>query len=175
MNRQSALLKKYLSDIVFGANDGMITTFAIVAGYAGAKIDMVSFPGYMLIIVFGMANLFGDGVSMGMGNFLSIRTKQELSNSKKPRSLHEAVFHGVAVFIAFVTFGSIPLIPFFINLPREVTFKASVVSLLIGLIAVGYIRGQIVKREKITAIFETISVGLISALVAYVIGLIFRA
>jgi VIT1/CCC1 family predicted Fe2+/Mn2+ transporter len=60
---------RYLPDMVYGSLDGIITTFASVAGAAGAGLS----PGVTLI--FGFANLFADGFSMGVGDFLSKRSE----------------------------------------------------------------------------------------------------
>lgn len=80
--------KTYFQEIIYGGNDGIITTFAVVAGFAGAEIASV-IPGYSIIIVFlfGMANLAADGLSMGLGNFLSVRSEQDLykKESEKER------------------------------------------------------------------------------------------
>ena len=46
---------KYLSDVVFAANDGIITTFAVVAGVAGAGLEPT------IVIILGVANLLADG------------------------------------------------------------------------------------------------------------------
>ncbi len=59
----------YIGDLVYGANDGIITTFAVVSGAAGASFS----PG--IIIVFGMANPIADGISMGLSNYLAIRSR----------------------------------------------------------------------------------------------------
>ena len=61
----------YLPDFVYGANDGIVTTFAVVAGAAGASLS----PG--VIIILGLANLLADGFSMGASNFLSLRSHRE--------------------------------------------------------------------------------------------------
>lgn len=61
----------YLPDFVYGANDGIVTTFAVVAGAAGASLS----PG--VIIILGLANLLADGFSMGASNFLSLRSERE--------------------------------------------------------------------------------------------------
>ncbi|MCH7828804.1 VIT1/CCC1 transporter family protein [Patescibacteria group bacterium] len=61
----------YIGDLVFGANDGIITTFAVVAGAAGALLS----PG--IIIILGLANLIADGFSMGASNFLSLRSQRD--------------------------------------------------------------------------------------------------
>lgn len=61
----------YLPDAVFGAIDGTVTTFAVVAGAAGANLSP------RVILILGAANLLADGFSMAIGNFLSTRTAQE--------------------------------------------------------------------------------------------------
>lgn len=62
---------RYLGDFVFGALDGSITTFAIVAGAAGAALS----PSVVLIL--GFANLLGDGASMALGNYLGTKSEEE--------------------------------------------------------------------------------------------------
>lgn len=64
-------LAPFIQDIVYGGIDGIVTTFAVVSGSAGAAL-----PGYVVIIL-GLANLFADGLSMGVGNFLSIRSERD--------------------------------------------------------------------------------------------------
>ncbi len=49
--REYGTRSQYLADAVLGATDGIITTFAIVAGAAGASLS----PG--IVIVMGFANL----------------------------------------------------------------------------------------------------------------------
>jgi VIT1/CCC1 family predicted Fe2+/Mn2+ transporter len=62
----------YLGDFVLGAVDGAVTTFAIVAGAAGAGLS----SGVALVL--GVANVLADGVSMAAGNFLRARADQQL-------------------------------------------------------------------------------------------------
>jgi VIT1/CCC1 family predicted Fe2+/Mn2+ transporter len=77
-------LSTYLKEIVYGGSDGIVTTFAIVAGFAGAQHDPASSSLPILtVILFGMANLFADGFSMGLGSFLSIRANHDVYNNEK--------------------------------------------------------------------------------------------
>jgi vacuolar iron transporter family protein len=62
----------YLGDFVLGAVDGAVTTFAIVAGAAGAELSNG------VVVVLGLANVFADGLSMAAGNFLSARADQQV-------------------------------------------------------------------------------------------------
>ncbi len=62
----------YLRDFIYGGIDGVVTTFAIVAGVAGAELSSA------IIIILGIANLVGDGFSMAAGNFLGTRADHQL-------------------------------------------------------------------------------------------------
>jgi VIT1/CCC1 family predicted Fe2+/Mn2+ transporter len=61
----------YLPDAVFGAIDGTVTTFAVVAGALGADLSA------RVVLILGIANLLGDGFSMAAGNFLATRSVRE--------------------------------------------------------------------------------------------------
>jgi vacuolar iron transporter family protein len=61
----------YLRDWVYGGIDGAVTTFAVVAGVAGASLSLD------VILILGFANLVADGFSMAAGNFSSSRTEVE--------------------------------------------------------------------------------------------------
>ncbi len=61
----------YLRDWVFGGIDGAVTTFAIVAGVAGAQL---STP---VILILGAANLLADGFSMAAGNYSGVKAEKD--------------------------------------------------------------------------------------------------
>ena len=64
-------ISEFIHDIVYGGNDGIVTTFAVVAGTAGADL-----PRYVVIIL-GLANLLADGSSMATGAYLSLRAEMD--------------------------------------------------------------------------------------------------
>lgn len=64
--------QSYLRDFVYGAVDGAVTTFAVVAGAAGASLPRST------VIILGFANIAADGFSMAVGNFLATRTEAEM-------------------------------------------------------------------------------------------------
>ncbi len=72
---------QYIGDMVYGAIDGIVTTFAVVSGVAGASLS----PGIVLIL--GFANLFADGLSMAVGNYLG--TKSEVEYKRRERYREE--------------------------------------------------------------------------------------
>lgn len=60
-----------LGDAVLGGVDGIITTFAVVAGTTGGRLPTV------VIIVLGLANLIADAFSMAVSNYLGTRSRQQ--------------------------------------------------------------------------------------------------
>lgn len=70
---------EYIGDIVYGANDGIITTFAVVAGVAGASLSP------LIILILGGANLFADGFSMAAGNYLARKSEKEYKKTERQR------------------------------------------------------------------------------------------
>lgn len=74
---------QYLGEMVYGGLDGIITTFAVVSGVAGAQLDA------SVILILGLANVFADGFSMATGAFLSKRSEQEYYQRERERETWE--------------------------------------------------------------------------------------
>ena len=72
-------MKWHFEDFVYGSIDGAVTTFAVVAGASGAVLS----PSVVLIL--GFANLFGDGFSMAIGNYLAAKTRKEYIEKERRR------------------------------------------------------------------------------------------
>ena len=74
---------KYIKNIVYGGLDGIITTFSIIAAAVGASLDM------KVIITMGVANLIADGISMGLGDYLSSTFENKYIISEKKKEEYE--------------------------------------------------------------------------------------
>jgi VIT1/CCC1 family predicted Fe2+/Mn2+ transporter len=81
----------YLKEIVYGGVDGIVTTFAVVAGFAGSQSGDITITAFSVttVLLFGFANLFADGVSMGLGNILSVRADQDVYKREKEKERRE--------------------------------------------------------------------------------------
>ncbi|MGA8692144.1 MAG: VIT1/CCC1 transporter family protein [Methyloceanibacter sp.] len=61
----------YLRDWIYGGIDGVVTTFAIVAGVVGADLPS------MVVLVLGLANLVADGFAMAAGNYSGTQAERD--------------------------------------------------------------------------------------------------
>ena len=61
-----------LRPVVFGANDGLVSNLALVMGVAGAA------PEPWVIVLAGVAGLLAGAFSMGVGEYISVRSQREL-------------------------------------------------------------------------------------------------
>ncbi len=73
---------KNIRELVLGFNDGIVTTFAVVAGVSGASV------GSSIIILAGLANAIAGAISMALNLYLSIKSqieyyRQEIEREKK--------------------------------------------------------------------------------------------
>jgi vacuolar iron transporter family protein len=57
---------------VLGANDGLVSNLSLVMGVAGASLSGTT------IILTGLAGLFAGGISMALGEWLSVNSSREL-------------------------------------------------------------------------------------------------
>lgn len=74
---------KYIGQAVYGASDGIVTTFAAISGVAGASLDP------KVAVIVGLANLFADGLSMAIGDYLSEKSEKEYISAEKEREAWE--------------------------------------------------------------------------------------
>lgn len=213
----------YIRDVVFSANDGLVTTFAVAAGAAGA--DM----GPSVVIILGLANMLADGLAMGLGSYLGSKSRSDFeTNSLKieekeigeiPEKEREEirviaekrgipagniseweriitsnkrvwvdemmvwelgiipgqktfpVRHAVVTFIAFISAGFLPLVPYVFNFPGN-KFYAAIFTTVLSLFLVGSSRSWITGKNWLRSGMEMLLIGGTAAAAAYIVGLI---
>lgn len=73
-----------VKSFVYGGLDGTVTTFAVVAGVAGADLATG------VILILGVANLVADGISMAFGDYLGTRAENDYVDAKREGELWKA-------------------------------------------------------------------------------------
>lgn len=222
-------LHSYLPEFIYGGIDGSVTTFAIVAGVTGASLSPT------IVLILGFANLFADGFSMAVGNYLSTKSKKEYADKIRKAEEHSVLhipeeeeeeirdifiakgFTGkpledaveiitsnqeiwidtmmkdefgifedgtspiksaFATFASFNIVGFIPLIAyvlsyFFTSLSDNV-FTLSIVLTSCAFFIVGSVKATIVDKKWFLSGIETLLIGGVAAVIAYVVGYVLR-
>jgi VIT1/CCC1 family predicted Fe2+/Mn2+ transporter len=152
------IVRAHLPEIIYGANDGVVTTFAIVAGIVGAGLSSGT------ILILGFASLFADGISMAASDILSERSRPEGRTS-----WHEALPKGLATFLGFVGAGVVPLLAYIIP-GHDRPFVVAAVLAGGVLFAVGAGRAAFTRRSFFRAGMEMLLIGVAASAVAFTIG-----
>jgi VIT1/CCC1 family predicted Fe2+/Mn2+ transporter len=156
------IARHYIRDIVYGANDGIITTFAVVAGVTGGALSTKA------VLIVGTANLLADGLSMGVGNYLSIRSHESARAAQDlPEEEAAPLRHGTATFIAFAIAGGLPLLPYAFGAPTDLRFGLSIVVTFAALFVMGALRSLVTVDHWSAAGLEMLLLGLLVAGAAY--------
>lgn len=156
--RKGSLVRTYLADLVYGANDGIITTFAIVAGVTGAALSST------VVLILGFASLFADGFSMASSDYLAERTP---GRNRGQAAKGEAARHGLATFIGFIFPGVVPLLAYLLPIETQYKFPLAAAMTLITLFVVGASRAAASELKWWLAGLEMLLVGALAASVAY--------
>lgn len=169
--------RRYLPEFVYGSMDGIITTFAIVAGAIGASLSPA------IVLILGFANLFADGFSMAISNYLSTRSQIDLHRKhpdarKVARQAKDPRKTALATFASFALVGFIPLCSFVLALafPAIIPIQFTLAILLTGgaLLFVGMVKGTITKKPLARSALETLIIGGIAAALAFFVGYLLR-
>ncbi|ARD70042.2 VIT family protein (plasmid) [Aminobacter sp. MSH1] len=229
-------ISSYFKEVIYGGTDGIITTFAVAAGFSGAALttETTTQLSFLVVLLFGLANLFADGVSMGLSNFLSVRSEKDLYQQARARQTNAirtkpdatmqrtlAVLEdkgystedahtltrllgknetywvdflmnhhlsmsdprgenplstGLATFVSFLVFGTIPLLPFMLadqSAPARIVFYYSILGTFAALVLLGILKWRVVGNALWLALLEVVLVGAAAASVAFFVGSLF--
>lgn len=170
--------EQYLGEFVYGAIDGTVTTFAVVAGAAGAGLSS------KVIVILGFANLVADGFSMGASAYLSAKSERDLKIRNhleaggKGEHIHgeTPLQDGLMTLMAFVVVGLVPFLLYVIDSIFDLAIAGDTLflwsSILTGLtfITIGILKARVTKTKMFKGAAETLGLGAIAAVLAYVLG-----
>lgn len=214
---------QYLREMVFGGIDGVVTTFAIVAGVEGAGLS------HGIIVALGIANILADGFSMAAGNYSGTKAEaddrrriieieerhiqyhregeieelrqilhqrglagdvledatQAIAADKRkwidmmltdeyglPRDAPTPFRAALATFVSFLIAGSVPLIPFVLQM--DDAFLISTVATLVVFFLIGTAKSRWSLAKWWWSGGETLLIGALAAGIAFFVGGLFH-
>jgi VIT1/CCC1 family predicted Fe2+/Mn2+ transporter len=70
------MARQYLRDVILGVNDGLVSTFLLVAGVVGAGLDSTQ------VLLTAIAGALAGMISMGAGEYLATKSQEEVFASE---------------------------------------------------------------------------------------------
>lgn len=156
----------YLRNFIFGVEDSLVSTVGLLAGVASASATKQT------ILVTGLVLIVVEGISMGIGSFLSEETTEEMTGKKLAGG--EAVKGALIMFSSYCLAGFIPLFPYLIWSGNSAIYISVFLSLFgLGMLGFGtslrYHRPQPLRRA-----IKMFALGGIAVLSGVMIGKIFH-
>jgi len=141
--------------------------------YRGEEFTFRTLPGAG---AFGAANLAADGMSMGVGNLLAIRAEERARETDGLPELEAYPWkHGMATLLAFITAGTVPLVPYLLPFESQGRLALSTGMTFGSLFLMGALRALITRDRWWRTGLETLLLGAVVALAAYGAGLLVAA
>jgi len=154
-----------LKSIIYGGIDGIITMFNIIAGITGAKLNS------KYIFILGLAVLISDGLSMGVGDYLSLKADMKKKSKHLQNKLTKDISplnNGIITFSSFVVFGMIPIsIYFLINGNTKHKFNKILLSIIISLFLLGTLQSYYTDEEWYKAGAKLTIFGCVTSIIAF--------
>jgi len=151
---------------VFGVQDGIVSTFGLVMGVAGAQVSPEA------VLIAGIAGAVSGAVSMGAGEYVSVKVQRELLEARGNGTHEENVSPNRAAFAnsgLFVLGAAFPLAPFLflVGIPAVVT---STVLSITALFATGALLTRLTRRSPLTSGLRMLLIGGGAGVLGYLVG-----
>lgn len=159
---------------VLGANDGIVSTAAVVMGVSGATSDRQT------IFTAGMAALVAGALSMAVGEYVSVSSQRDAEKASAKRAKRKIDDHEIssptgAVVASFLAFTAGGLVPFLAATlaPPHAHIIVTLTAVTIALLITGYSSATVGEASRTRAMLRILIGGLLAMAITYYIGALF--
>jgi VIT1/CCC1 family predicted Fe2+/Mn2+ transporter len=165
MARRRQINQSYFKSIIFGFEDGLVSTTGMVAGLAAGSQNA------KIVILGGLVNIASEGLSMGAGEFISERGIHAMRGN---RHTDNAALSGVIMSLSFAVAGFIPLLPVMtMSFPKSL--YTSLGAALLALFLLGVVKTRAIRAKgPLRSAIETLVIGGGAALIGFLVGVFLK-
>ena len=149
---------------VLGANDGIVSTAAVLVGVAGATSNPQT------IAMSGLAAVIGGAVSMALGEYVSVSSQRDSERAMGMSQLVNPWSAGIASFISFILGAALPFAAALFA-PVAVIFGVTFVALALT----GALSAHLSNVPKTRAMLRIVIGGMAALAVTFAVGSVFGA
>lgn len=151
----------YLRSLMFGLQDGLVSTTGVVVGISSGIEDK------SIIILASFVAVTVEATSMAAGQYSSEKTVHQLDKSGKHTD--SLVIGALIMFFSYFAGGLVPIVPTILY-EQPMARNLAIISALVGLFLVGYIKGKFVKIGPLRSAVELLIIGAFATAVGLVVG-----
>ena len=155
----------YLRSLMFGLQDGIVSTTGVVIGISTGVENKA------IIILAAFVAIAVEATSMAAGQYSSEKAVHQMD--KTGRHTDSLVLGAIIMFFAYLLGGAFPILPI-IFFPQEIFFIIAIISAFFGLFLIGYLKGQLVEHRPLRSAIELFIIGSVATIVGVVVGYLFR-
>src|SRR3990167_10047881 len=155
------LHEDYFRSIMFGLQDGLVSTTGVVVGISAGVPDKA------IIILASFVAVSVEASSMAAGQYSSEKAVHQMDKSGKHND--SLMMGAILMFFSYLGAGLIPIAPFLIFSP-DTARVISIVVALTGLFVIGYFKGKIVEHRALRSAIEMLIIGGLATAIGLVVG-----
>ncbi|MBI3983708.1 VIT1/CCC1 transporter family protein [Candidatus Microgenomates bacterium] len=163
MHLHRKLRTDYVRSLIFGFEDGLVSTTGAVVGISTGIADP------KVVILAGVVIITVEAVSMAAGELVTEQTVESMGKPVRSRALLDAT----VMFFAYFGAGLIPIIPF-VMLPVKMAIVVSLVAAFISLFLLGVLAGKLTNRNPFKRGLQILLIGGVATIIGVLVGLLLR-
>lgn len=153
---------------VLGANDGIVSTAAVMIGVAGATTNSIA------ILLSAIAAVVGGAVSMSLGEYVSVASQRDVEQGSgiEQEEWTSPTIAAIASFFSFLFGAILPVISGIITHNDYVSYSIFITT-LVALSITGALSAYLSRTSIIKSVLRLLIGGTIALIITYTTGNIF--
>jgi len=152
----------YWRNIIFGVEDGLVSTVGLLSGVAAAGIPKET------ILITGVILVFVEAFSMGIGSLLTEISVEELQ-SHREMPLRQSILSGIVMFFSYLFAGFVPILPYLL-FSTNVALIMSIILSIFALILLGVVSAKIFKVPVVRHSLEIAILGAFAIIIGVLVA-----
>lgn len=162
---RGVLHEDYLRSLMFGLQDGIVSTTGVVVGISTGVNDKA------IIVLAALVAVMVEASSMAAGQYSSEKAVHQMDKTGKHT---DNLYVGALImFVAYLMGGSFSIVPI-IAFEQPIARFFAIGSAFVGLFLIGYLKGYLVEHKPLRSAVELFVIGSVATTVGVVIGYLFK-
>ena len=162
---KKTLHEDYLRSLMFGLQDGIVSTTGVVVGISTGIGDK------SIIVLAAFVAVMVEASSMAAGQYSSEKAVHQMD--KTGRHTDNLYVGALIMFIAYLIGGAFSIIPTVI-FDQPIARVIAVLAAFVGLFIIGYAKGHLVESRPIRSAIELFIIGSVATVVGIAVGYFFK-